>query len=453
MRRSLIAFAVVVYAAFLVRYMSFAAGGADSSGYLNAGKLISEGRLNVRATEMDVMGLDNSWLVFFQPLGFAQSFRPKTIVPSYPLGYPLLLAPIGRIGGWDHAPFYVVPLCALITLFVVYRLARELGLDDEGAIASAALLALSPGWNVQTLQPMSDVVATLFCAIAMLYAFRGRAILAGAAFGFAVWVRPTDALLAIAIGFALRWQWRKLALAAAAAIPFAIGLLIVNQTLYGGLFKTGYGSFAELLSLAMFRVCAVNQAKALAMTLPIFPIALFARRAALLTWFAAFFLFYSFYSVCDDWSYVRFLLPAFPALIIGALLVLRNVAVRRAVIAAAAIAMIVFTIRSPLRTMHDQEIAYTHAVHWSQKHLPPNALVAVMQFGGAYYFYTDHLSVQYEWLKPDKFQELRAYAGYAGFKFYALVFDWEEDELFKHMPGKWTKVDRMRNVDLLRLDD
>lgn len=475
MRRSLIAVAVLLYAALLVRYTCYAAGGSDSSGYLNAAHLVSEGTLKVRITPMDVMALDDSWRQIFVPLGFTRAPEPRTLSPSYPLGYPLLIAPFGMIGGWNHAPFYVTPLASLLTLFILYKLAREFDVPGNLALAAVFVLAISPAWVFQSLQPMSDVVATMWCAIAMLAAFRCEpnrhrfawAAICGASFAFAVWVRPSNILLALAIGCAMRFRWRPLAVAVAASLPFAIGMMVVNRSLYGNPFTTGYGGIDTMVSWRNIRECAPHHALWLLITLTptVFPGGVFVfldrhvdrwRRAALLAWFGAFFAFYSVYSVCDAWWYLRFVLPVFPPLIIGAALLVRDYVrrsdVRLVMIAVIAVVGISFGYRNHFQDLHEQEIGYPHAVHWAQKQLPPNALVTTMQLSGAYYFYAHQLTVRYEFLNPDRFEELRAYAGGAGLKWYALIFDWELPQLQKNMPGRWTTVNTERNVLLLRLD-
>ncbi len=477
MRRIVLIIAGLLYIAFLVKWSCYAAGGSDSSGYLNAARLISQGRLKVRVTELDVMRLDDSWRDVFMPLGFARAPEPKTFSPSYPLGFPLHLVPFGMLGGWNHAPFYVIQLATLLTILVLYKLAREFDLSAELSAGAAVCLAISPAWINQALQPMSDVMATLWCSIAMLGAMRvwrrattehlPWALLSGAAFAIAVWVRPSNILLAPAIAFAMRWRVRPLATAVVASLPFAIPLMAVNRYMYGSALVTGYGGVGGMVSWKSMSQCGPHHVLALILTMTpiIFPTGLLVvfnrrvdgwHRATIAAWFLPFFAFYSAYPICDAWWYLRFLLPVFPPIIIGAALLCRDY-VRRPAIRLALIIIVVIVGIGTCRyyhvgNMHDQEITYAHAVHWAQKQLPPNALVATMQISGAYHYYSDKFSARYDFLDPARFLELRAYAGSAGLKWYALVFDWEEDELNAKMPGRWTKIDGMKNVVLLRLD-
>lgn len=467
-----LSFAVLLYTGFLVRYTCFAAGGSDSSGYLNAAKLLAQGDLRVRVGPLDTMRLDNSWRPVFRPLGFAPSPEPRFLVPSYPLGYPLHLAPFGFLGGWAHAPFFVTPLAVLLTLFTVERIARELGLKGDLALAAPLLLAVSPAWLFQALQPMSDVLAAMWCSLAILFALRAErssryAVACGVAFAVSAWVRPSSLLLAVAIACAMRFRLRPLTVAVLSSLPLGLALMITNHRLYGSALLTGYGGVGEMVSWSSIAECGPHHAKWLAITLTplIFPTALLVafrrsvtgwHRLTLIAWFTAFYAFYSVYPVCDAWWYLRFLLPAFPPLLIGALLVLRDsvrsVAMRRSLVAIVAIAGIALSFHDHIQALRDQEMTYPQAIHWAEGRLPADALVTTMQFSGAWYFYTNKLSVRYDALNPARFEELRAYAGSAGLHWYALVFDAEVQDLERNMPGRWTRLDGMRNVVLLRLD-
>ena len=470
MFRRLVIAAFLVYAALLFRYNTFAAGGSDASGYLNAAHLISEGRLKVRVKPLDTLGLDDSWRQVFVPLGFAWAPQPKTIAPSYPLGYPLHMVPFGVAGGWKHAPFYVTPLLALLTLIVTYQLAREISLSQELSVAASALLAVAPSMFNQAVQPMSDVIAMFWCTLTVLCAIRGErsarwAAACGAVFAMSVWVRPSNLLLMLAIGFAMRWRIPRLAIAVAAALPFAIALMAVNRYMYGSGLVTGYGGVGGMLSWSL--PCGLHHLKWLAITMTpfVFPGGLLlgfdrrvaiAHRLALLSWFISFLVFYSIYPICDAWWYLRFLVPAFPAILIGAVAVMRDFVAwpraRYAMIAIVFITGIIVCRHYRLGSVHTGEATYPNAIHWAKKQLPPNAIVATMQFSGAYYFYAGELPARYDQLDANRFAEIRAYTGVAGLKWYALVFDWEEKDLFAKMPGRWTKLNQMRNVGLWRLD-
>lgn len=435
---------------------------------MNAARLITEGRLKIRVAPLDTLHLDNSWRTVFLPLGFTQIAEPRMLAPSYPLGYPLHLALLGMAGGWNHAPFYVTPLLALLTVIVLYKLALEFALQQEHALSAAVALAVSPAWLFMAFQPMSDVIAACWCALTMLCAMRSSrdlrwTIACGAAFGIAVWVRPTNLLLAPAIGFAFRWNARRLAVAVAASAPFAIALMITNHAMYGKAATTGYGDIGSIMTWGS---CAPHHAlwMAITMTPLVFPAGLLIafnprvplwQRMTLLTWFVTFFAFYSAYAICDAWWYLRFLLPAYPPILIASLLLFRDFIPRRpvriALVAAIVITGMALTRHFDLQHVHDGQKTDMHSIHWAQKQLPKNALVVTMQMSGSYYYYTHTLTARYDYLEPEKFEEMKAYVGNAGLDWYALVYDWEEKDLLKHMPGRWVRLHQMRDVYLEKL--
>ena len=121
------------------------------------------------------------------------------------------------------------PIAALLCLLLLYLLARDFGLSPIWSASTALIFAAWPVFLFQALQPMSDIVATLWSLAAILFARRSRArpawaLGAGAAFGIAILVRPTNVLLALPLAFALPMSGPSLVLFAAGGLPFA-GLL------------------------------------------------------------------------------------------------------------------------------------------------------------------------------------------------------------------------------------
>src|SRR6188474_3839691 len=91
---------------------TYAAGGADSFGYISQAELIAHGRL----TEPMPSDPAFDWPdvpATLTPLAFTRGPNPRVLVPVYPPGLPLLMAPLA----WIHpsAVFLVVPLCAAFT--------------------------------------------------------------------------------------------------------------------------------------------------------------------------------------------------------------------------------------------------------------------------------------------------------------------------------------------------
>lgn len=405
--------------AVIVRHRSEAVGGADSSGYFNEARLLASGHLRAPLPSPDSL-----------PLGFTQVSWDQ-MAPLYPAGYPLHLVLFGRFA------FFVTPIAALVCLLLMFALARSFGLTDGFAMAAALLLATMPAFLLMSVQPMSDVVSLMWCMAAMMLAVRRWPALAGIAFSIAVWVRPSNLLLAIPIALVLQ---DRTVVALIGALPLAIGLVFFNHAMYGHWFTTGYGSFFSLMtphSRALF------YARWLLLYLG-GAFVVFDRdvrastRALLVVWAGVFFAFYSFFEPIGDWGYTRFLLPAIPALIIGLMLILRS----QRVVAAIVVILIAFTGAQFARRQHvfsinRTESIYPQTIAWAQKRLPKDATVATMQLSGSFLYYANRVTVRYDIAKtfpPGA---------------YAVVFDWEEPNLHGH----WKRIDRFRTASLLQLDD
>lgn len=204
----LAALALAAYAVLLVRANSFVAGGADSSGYLNEARLIASGRLSEDIAALRLLGLPPGDQDAFIPLGYRSGPRPGTMAPIYPPGLPLHMALLGTLGGWHTAPFLAAPIAAIAALLLIYAIARELGLSRGLSAAGALALTACPIFLGMAVQPMSDVPGTAWVLAVIFLGLRARrnvgwAVAAGAALGIAVLVRPTNALAAIPLLFAL----------------------------------------------------------------------------------------------------------------------------------------------------------------------------------------------------------------------------------------------------------
>ncbi|HJT18754.1 MAG TPA: hypothetical protein VJ853_15260, partial [Thermoanaerobaculia bacterium] len=279
---------------------------------------------------------------------------------------------------------------------------------------------------------------------------------AGIAFAISVCVRPTNLVMAIPLAVALRFRPRALSIAAAAALPIGVALMIWNHTLYGSYFSTGYGSLGDLMAWSYPRQRLPHYAYWLAAQLTpfVFPIGLIAdrkHRPLLLAWFFPLFVFYCFYESFDAWWYTRFLLPAIPPLIIGFLLLARRFRWWPAIVAIVlVVAMIQDRRLSPL-SVGIEESLYTDMMRWVTPRLPRNAIVLASQYSGTFLYYQNRETVRYDSLDNNRFQELRAYAGAANLRWYAVMMEWELAHF--HLAGKWTLVGQNREARLLRLDD
>ncbi|HEX9148260.1 MAG TPA: glycosyltransferase family 39 protein [Thermoanaerobaculia bacterium] len=471
------------YALALFHNTSFAAGGSDSSGYLNAARLLAHGNATEPIRGLARLGLSQDFAPVFVPLGYTQLERPGLMAPSYPPGLPLHMALAARIGGWARAPFLVSPLAGIACLVLLYFLGRELRLPPAFAAAGCALLAFFPTFVFQTLQPMSDVLATAWALAAVLAAYRSRSrgsvawsAFAGLAFGIGVLVRPTNAVLLLPLLVAIPARPKAWLAFIAGGAPAAAFLLGYDAVLFGSPWATGYRTaFSEGMAWANFperaRHYGLWLARLLTPLVPVGWIALVADRrapsrdrAVLLSWFGAFFLFYSFYAPYEAWWYTRFLLPGVPALILGTLVVARDLLdlsttpqsrwARPAAAALLALVLFVevrFIDRNRVHKFYKGDREYVVACAMARRRLPPEAIVASMQMSGALHFYTGTTYAMWNWLLPDRFAVLRVSTESRGHRWYALLAPFEQEEVRKNLPGDWREIDRVGDVALWEL--
>lgn len=476
-------------AAFLLGYLfllcdkaSLSAGGSDSSGYLNAARLLTRGQLTDSVEPLTRFGLSPAFIRIFIPLGFSPGGKAGTMVPSYPLGLPLHMAAAALVGGWARAPFWVSPLAATASLLLVYGVGRELGLTRLYAVMAAACLAVFASFFWFGLQPMSDVPATAWALAAMLTALRARrgagaAFLCGAAFGMAVLVRPTNILLAIPLLLALPREPRVYLRVALGGLPFAAFLFVTNRVANGSPFAGGYGDLSSGFSLGFFPARIRHYGYWLAaLGTPLLVLGWLAAagvrslprrdRALLLAWPAVFLLFYCFWEPYETWWYTRFLLPGVPAMILAVFFVLERgfrpgaplPSRPRRVLGLALCGIIlaagVYWIgRFGLLESARGEQIYPDACRWAAAAVPRNSVLAAMQMTGAMRYYTDLTFARLDWIEPKDFPSLRSRIRAAGYRWYALIAPGEAELLRTNLPGSWKQIAHFKNQALLRLEE
>ena len=449
--------AIAIYFGFLVRHISYAAGGADSSGYLNEGRLLARGTPRVRVALLDTLNVDPSMTIAFVPLGFRPS-SGGTMVPTYPPGLPAIFAITG-------APFLIGPIAAIACVVLMYATARELSIPPSLACAGAAMLAVSPPFVLIAIQPVSDVVATLFAILAMWSALRASrqpwmAIVSGLVFAAGIAVRPTNAFIAIALVFALRARRALLLRAAAGAAPVAIALAWFNASLYGNPLLTGYGiydvhPFREVVAAygAFLGWCALLTALVIpgGLAVVVDPYVDRSHRAMLATWFLPFLLFYPLFGI-DGWWFIRYLLPGIPATILGALFILRDARLRPIAVAVLLLLMIAIPFRF-MRKYHVTSVAkeqriFPDTVGYVERNIPHDAIVIASELSGSFFYYAERFTVRPEFLDDARLQTLRSRSSRS---WYAAPID---DAEWKRMNlhGHWTRVGSCRQASLWRLD-
>ena len=432
--------------------------GADATGYASLARMLERGE-TVRPTPFLCAECEPFWSV---PIGFVTLPGRPEMASLYPVGLPLHLLAAAKIGGWSAGPYFVNPIAALLILFCTFWLGRRLHSELAGLIA-AVLMGLCAVFLMQAVQTMSDVLAAAWCVAAVTAAVEARqrpsfAVLAGFAFGMAVLVRPTSALMLLPLAFAL-WPDRSLSrsgsstpLRAVLSRSFLQSLLLFglggvptvivfgwyNLATFGSLLASGYsvsGASGEF-ALSYFPARALHYLRwTVEQFSPVTVVAAFAglfllarrERWMLGTWLAAFYLCYSFYYSYDEWWYTRFLIPAYPALAVAAgVAFARLVAMRRVLGVAAIILVAAWELRQMVRfsvfyTDEDQA-RYRVLPEWAARSLPPRSLVFSFEFSGPLDYYSDHIPVRWDLAPPDR---ALAFARSRSEPVYALLMDHE----------------------------
>ncbi len=454
-----------------IAFGTYAAGGADSYGYISQARLLVHGRLTDTVparpsfTWPDVEGT-------LIPLGFTRGRSPGVIAPRYPPGFPLLLAPLTLIS--ETAIYMLVPVFGLLAVWVTFRLGARLGDPLAGALAAVAL-SLSPTFLSQVVQPMSDVPAAacwLWALLAATTGSRAGAAGAGALASIAIMIRPNLAPLAALVFVPVAFSGTKARAArallfAAALIPGLLALGWIQNVRYGSPFGSGYGTVSDGFSPAYIGENLARYPRWLTETHTWFiwlsvlaPLWIArrvwpdrSRRAAnrLLAWTAAAlavavwlaYLPYVYFKP-DEWFYTRFLLPAIPIMLVFAMAVslwtLRKlpVALRAPVTAGLLFALLATELQvARARGAFEirlQEARYPRAGTFVRDELPPTAFVLAAQHSGSVRYYSSRPTLRWDMLAPGQLDRVVATLRADGFEPFVVV-DGGEDEEFRRRFG------------------
>ncbi len=481
----LIAFAG--YLAFIGSHTAVVAGGSDSSGYLNSGRLLSQGKLLTDLRPPPAFGpradLDP---MHFLPQGFFPFTDRTQLTPTYPTGLPLHFALAGKLFGWSVGPWLIVLLAAAAVVWLTYSVARALDLSAPLAIAGATVIAAFPVFIFAAIQPLSDTLATAWTLAALRCALFSRrsahrafagALACGGALGLAVLVRPTNSLLAPALLILLGMNWRKLGLFALGGMPAALWLAFYNHQLYGGPFQSGYGEIFPAFALPYGAPTLAHFTHWLALLLPsvflALPVFAWLRRdtrtrelLAVTLAFTAITSLYLFYEVSREvWWCLRFILPALPPLIflglIGIEALARGPGARwphpfrtgaAALVGVWALALSGYwTPKLGVFLVQGYEQAYEQGSLAAREKLPPNAVIMSFAFSGSLYYYTDFPVLRWDQMDAPIFSNYAASAHKSSVPVCALLFDWEEKDAFTRCPGPWQRVATLANIGLWTL--
>ena len=462
---------VVAYLGILSTHISPHAGGSDSSGYLTSARLLAQGQFFAPVRSLP----EHSSVAFgpmaFQPLGLRLHPTGDRLVPTYPIGLPLHLIVAAKTVDWNYAVMAVNLLSVLASGGLLWTLARQLGLSPLWSATGVLWLWLCPVFIFSALQPMSDLLALAWSLAVLSSALRGRddwrwGLACGVALSLAVLVRPTSALLVFPGLIALGLQWRAYLAVGAGGLPGAALFAFYNWEAYGSPLITGYGEVwsafsrdyfgPNLLQFAHWIPVLFSPLIIVALAAPFLPSARLRGYKMLAVWFVTLVSFYGFYYCASEtWWYLRFILPAFPALILAALSALaatkqtlrltpKTTAMAAAALLAISAAWQISAIqRLDVMTLEQRERTYPDSARWAQIHLPANAAIFCMQVSGAFFHYTDFLLIRWD---QDRSSLLLTTLAAQKRPIYAALFPFESAEALRKIGGHWTKLSTVGQV-------
>jgi asparagine N-glycosylation enzyme membrane subunit Stt3 len=440
------------------------AGGSDSYCYVEQAERWASGDILTPQALDFIPPWADRWLPL-APTGFVPSRTVAgAIAPICPSGLALTMTPFRWIGG-RTAVFLVVPLLGAVLVWATFLLGARLKGSWTGALA-AVLTAASPIVLFQVVQPMSDAPAAAWTTLATWLVLRGGSrglVFAGLSTAAAVLTRPVLAPVAVVLfvavllrpgGASVRARARDAMCFGVGGLPGALALALIQQALYGSPFSSGYGSTDALFALARVAPNARRYAQwALETQTPLVllaPAALLVRRvrwegSVLLAASAAVVAAYLPYVTFDDWSYLRFLLPAIPLVLVLVSSVVVSLAMRLPwrwpAIAVAAVGLLVswqyvHTARTryafDLRT---SEAKFRIAGEYIRRTLPPRAVVLTVWHSGSVRYYGERLSIAWDGFPPQDLEPTLGALERAGRTPYLLFETFEEARFRERFAG------------------
>ena len=455
-------------------FNTFAAHSTDPSGYIATSRLLlTSGLVRVEPLVKTFGWYGGGWN--FSPLGFRPGVAEGDIVPTYPLGFPAIMA-LTRAAFGEFGAYAAVPLMGAALVLGCFLLGRRLHSRTAGLVA-AALVATSPVLLFHVVQPMSDVPAAgwvVFALAAALGQTRWSAVAAGACLGMAAATRPNLAPLALAVAAcAAGWplgSWRqprvaRVMLLAVGLVPVLGPLMLLNLQLYGSASATGYGGLDQYFAWSNILpnvsdyfwrvVTGETPALWLAAAAGVVIVALRRRdsaekgpglRASALVAVAVgalMLLVYLPYGIFPDWAYLRFLLPALAvALVFVGALVAEAVArmpgplrgpVLVLALAVACMANVLVAKREQAFNLWAYESRYRTVGHYLKETLPPNPVVITFQESGAIHYYTGAPISRWDFMPHDLEDSVSAFRQ-RGLHPILVVEDWERPNLRTRFP-------------------
>jgi hypothetical protein len=257
-------------------------------------------------------------------------------------------------------------------------------------------------------------------------------------------------------------------------------MALYQEHLYGSPFRSGYpGIWSEFAmvhfgtTLAHFAVWIARLLPAGVLVLPLLVARPWTGRArvfaAFCAWVAAFVGFYAFYAVSHEaWWCLRFLLPAFPAVVLLAVLGLEAAAkrsfadqqARAGLVAAVALvginAAMAWHWMRHLTVLDNNayQYEYVDSCAWAHANLPGDAIVVTWHASGAIYYYTPFPVLRWDQIGTDDLPGVLAALEAAGRPVFALLSPADLDEAMARMGARdrWERVHEIGSFSVWRLE-
>ena len=163
------------------------------------------------------------------------------------------------------------------------------------------------------------------------------------------------------------------------------------------------------------------------------------------------------------------LLPAAPALVVGALLVFRAALLRAPAWAdpgsslaafAVCLGLVAASLALPIVSLHPytvgrEELRYRALTDWMQGNVPRDAVCLAMQASGALFYDTPLTIVRWDELRREDVGAVESAVRAANRPLYAVLFPYEIEDLGaprKVMLGHWIEVGKVEDVAIYRRD-
>ena len=473
----LLAVAIACFVVLLgFKFGAFVAAAADASGYVSHAEIWATKTFRVEPPLMRELTTQIPPDVF-APLAYRPGMDGTSIVPVTAPGLPIVMAMFQTSAG-PRAIYWVVPLMAGLAVVATYLLGATFG--RWIGVVAAVLLALSPSFLFQlTSSPMSDIPGATWWALSLAFVMRpGRspALVAGLSAGAAILTRPN--LLPLAVIPALwmvREMWRERTPAGIAAqravcfvaglVPACLGIALLFNFWYGSPLSSGYGNLDVLYA---WRHVASNLARyprwLLESQTPLVALAAVApllvgrgirdpasrseatsRAFILLVFVLAVFGCYVLYLPFEAWWFLRFLLPAYPPLLVltGAALVAITTRVLpglRVTVVTLVLAAVAWHCVQYARVANAFNVGgawkFEEAGLYVASHVPERAAILASQHSGSVRHYARRPTLFFDRIPGDKLDWVVSELQRLGYGSYLLLEDWEEESFRRRFPGQ-----------------